>query len=76
MIEYTDTFNGQANYSWLKRRTIRLDGSLSDTQVLERAKAMMGLTGVDGETLDTGDCVSFRPKDMNTVLYVIFDEED
>jgi hypothetical protein len=72
-IEYTDTFAGEANYSWVKRGSIRLDGSLSDKQVLAQAKKMMGLSGVRGKTVDIGDCVSFRPHGMNTVLYVIYD---
>ena len=74
-VEYTDTFAGEANYSWVKRGTIRLDGSLSDKQVLAQAKKLMGLSGVRGTTTDTGDVVGFRPHGMNTVLFVIYDHE-
>ena len=74
-VEYTDTFAGEANYSWVKRATIRLDGSLSDKQVLAQAKKLMGLSGVRGDVTDTGDVVGFRPYGMNTVLFVIYDHE-
>jgi hypothetical protein len=76
LVEYTDTFNGEANYSWVKRRTIQLDGSASDRQVFIKAKKLMGLYGVRGAKLDTGDCISFRPYGMNTVMYVVYDGED
>lgn len=75
LVEYTDTFNGEANYSWVKRRSIQLDGGLSDRQVFIKAKKLMGLYGVRGTKLDTGDRISFRPHNSNTVMFVIYDEE-
>ncbi len=65
-VEYTDTFGGEANYSWVKRCTVTMpelthygyDGGTNYTKanksyqraLIRRAKALCGLTGVRGVT--------------------------
>ena len=89
-VEYTDTFAGEANYSWVRRAVISVpdlahygytggaDGSYSRAnkaqrrEVMRRAKAEMGLTGVRGEVEDIGDGYAFRPRGMCTVLFATF----
>ena len=89
-VEYTDTFAGEANYSWVRRAVISVpdlahygytggaDGSYSRAnkaqrrEVMRRAKAEMGLTGVRGEVEDYGDSLAFRPRGMCTVLFATF----
>lgn len=66
--EYTDTFGGEANYSWVHRVT--LPAYLSDRQAMRRAKAVMGLTGLRGRTYNSGDVIEFRPYGHNTVLFI------
>jgi hypothetical protein len=92
-IEYTDTFGGDANYSWVRRATLHMpelthygyDGGLNyakanriaNRELMKRAKAEMGLTGVRGVTTHHGDMSEFRPYRMCTVLFVTFsDAED
>ena len=86
--EYTDTFSGEANYSWVQRKVITMpelthygyDGGTNyarasriyDRELLKRAKAEMGLTGVRGVTTRYGDTIEFRPYRMCTVLFVTF----
>ncbi len=75
-VEYTDTFGGEANYSWVKRSTV--EGPEYDTKepkgyqqtVMRRAKAKVGLTGVKGVTVRQGCGFEFRPYGMATVLFV------
>lgn len=43
LIEVTDTFAGEANYSWARREVI--PGTPTPRQLVRRLKALMGLTG-------------------------------
>lgn len=89
-VEYTDTFGGDANYSWVRRAVITMpelthygytgstDGSYAranrtaNREMMKRAKAAVGLTGVRGRTYHHGDASEFRPYRMCTVLFVTF----
>jgi hypothetical protein len=92
-VEYTDTFGGEANYSWVRRATVTVpdlthygytgstDGSYSKAnkaqsrELMRRAKAAVGLTGVRGVTSDIGGTLEFRPYGMCTVMFVTYSEE-
>lgn len=85
-IEYTDTFGGEANYAWVKRATVTMpeithygyDGSNGyikadkayRRELMRRAKAAVGLTGVRGVTHSYGDVIEFRPYGSCTVLFI------
>lgn len=70
-VEYTDTFAGQANYSWVQRQTIELHPSSSDRQVVQHAKAAVGLTGVPCARSVLGDgTIELRPLGSCTVLFI------
>lgn len=86
MVEYTDTFGGEANYSWVRRETITMpeltrygfDGGHGyvrankayDRELMRRAKAAVGLTGVRGRRNEVADALEFRPHNANTVLFI------
>jgi hypothetical protein len=67
-LEYTDTFGGQANYSWVRRAHIAGDG-LSQLALIRRAKRWAGLSGVRCEVSCYGDVYEIRPRGMATVLF-------
>ena len=69
-VEYTDTFGGEANYSWVERRKLTLPIDTSDRTIMRRAKASVGLTGVRGRTFNLGDSFEFRPYGYCSVLFV------
>lgn len=71
-VEYTDTFGGEANYSWVQRWQVHLPENASDTAIMRAAKAAAGLTGVKGRTDNFGDMRRFRPHGSCTVLFVTF----
>ncbi len=87
-VEYTDTFAGEANYCWVKRATITMpelthygyDGGTNYTkakrtyerELVKRAKAEMGLTGIRGRTTRYGDEIEFRPYGMASVMFITF----
>lgn len=71
-IEYTDTFGGDANYSWVRRAEIENAEKLTDRQIVRRAKAEMGLTGVPCKRHSFGDMIELRPESECTVLFINF----
>lgn len=92
-VEYTDTFGGEANYSWVKRATVTLRPEEPDSvytsaatvarkrraynrELMSKAKAAMGLTGLRGRTYHHGDMIEFRPYRHCTVMFVTFEESD
>lgn len=74
IAEYTDTFGGEANYSWVKRATIEAGDEPSALALIRRAKAALGLSGLRGVTYRHGDTIEFRPYRMACVLFVTYQE--
>ena len=70
--EYTDTFGGEANYSWVRRVNIPHREGEAQASVMRRAKAALGLTGARGVTTSFGDCFEFRPYGVACVAFVTF----
>ena len=73
-VEYTDTFGGEANYSWVRRATIGFRKGESKYGLMRRAKAAVGLAGVRGRVDHQGDRVEFRPFKHCTVMFVIWND--
>ena len=91
-IELTDTFAGEANYSWVRRASVTMpelthygytgstDGSYShanriaNRELMRKAKAEMGLTGIRGRVEHYGDCIEFRPYGLCQVMFITFRE--
>jgi len=69
-FEYTDTFGGEANYSWVKRHEIELPKNISDLALMRRAKKWAGLTNVRGRSENWGDSLAFYPCGSCTVLFI------
>lgn len=90
-VEYTDTFAGEANYCWVKRATVHMpelthygyDGGTNyskasktyERELMKRAKAEMGLTGVRGRVFRYGDAIEFRPYGMATVMFISYADD-
>lgn len=68
-IEYTDTFGGEANYTWLECHKF-LSTGMTDVQIMRKAKKLCNLTGVRGKVQHIGDTTEFRPYGMCTVLFI------
>lgn len=85
-VEYTDTFGGEANYSWVQRHTVTMpelthygyDGGHGYTranrtymrELMKKAKAACGLTGVRGRVESGCGATYFYPYLSNTVLII------
>lgn len=90
-IELTDTFAGEANYSWVRRETVAMpelthygyDGGSNyakankvyKRELMKAAKAAVGLTGVRGRVEDYGDSVTFRPFGLLQVMFINWRDE-
>lgn len=70
LTEYTDTFGGDANYSWVQRNSIEIDDNTSELAIVRRAKRAHGLSGVPCRKVDMGDCTALYPRNSCTVLFV------
>ena len=68
-IELTDTFGGEANYSWVRREDVevRKDTRLA---IVRAAKAWAGWQGVRCQVSDYGDQIEIRPAGMCQVMFV------
>ena len=66
-LEYTDKFGGEANYSWVERKTIKVSPDISDSALIRLAKKEMGLTGRH-KTSDFG--CDLRIDFPGTVLFI------
>jgi len=91
-VEYTDTFGGEANYSWVRRDTVTMpemthygyDGGTNygkcnriyQRELMRKAKAAVGLTGARGKTYWHGDAGEFRPYGSCTVLFISWHGSD
>ena len=85
-IEITDTFSGEANYSWVKRETLTMselthygyDGSSNYTkankayrrQLVRKAKAIAGWTGWPCKVEDWGGTLRIEPRGACMVAFV------
>ena len=70
-VEITDTFGGEANYSWVRRHEIDTEGK-SEAQIKRAAKRAAEMVGVGGRWNSYGDMLEFRPYGACLVLFVTF----
>lgn len=68
--ELTDTFAGEANYSWARRATIEAPAEISDLALMRRAKKALDLSGVRGRRESWGETIVFRPYGACTILFI------
>ena len=67
--EYTDTFGGEANYSWIRVR-FEAPESITDRKLVIRAKRELGLTGVRCRREKWGEMLVLRPVGTNTIVFI------
>lgn len=89
-IEVTDTFAGEANYSWVKRSTLFMpeltdfgyDGSTNyceankryNRQLVRKVKAFAGWTGLRCIVENHGDMITIRPRNACMVAFATFQD--
>jgi hypothetical protein len=73
-VEYTDTFGGESNYSWVKRCKVSVSPKARKGLLMRRAKAALGLSGLRGRTYHNSDFAEFRPYGIATVVFCHWSE--
>jgi hypothetical protein len=69
--EYTDSFAGEANYSWVRRAEVTVPADASDRSIVIAGKAALGLTGARCQTTNHGDSWELRPVGYCTVAFIV-----
>lgn len=88
--EYTDTFAGEANYTWVKCGKVHVpelthygyDGSQGYSkasksqmrEVVKLVKSELGLTGVPCHREELGDTLTLTPRGYCTIIFISFAE--
>jgi hypothetical protein len=72
--EVTDTFGGEANYSWVRRGIApsKEGENFSDLAAIRRVKKAIGWNGIQCEVWNDGDTISLRPRGMCQVCFITF----
>ena len=70
-IEVTDTFGGEANYSWVRRYEIK--EKLTDKQIIRKSKELAEWTGLKCKKQDFGDMIELRPIGICQVMFITFE---
>jgi len=72
--EITDTYGGEANYSWVKRGTIdtKEGEEFSDLAAVRRVKKAIGWNGLKCRTDNYGDDIALHPVGMCQVCFISF----
>jgi hypothetical protein len=72
-VEYTDTYGGEANYSWVRSYSFNI-GDKSPLGIIRTAKKLIGINGVKCKVHDYGDTIEVRPQGSNTVAFITFQD--
>ena len=60
-IERTDTFGGEANYSWVQRSELQIPDGLSDLAIVRRAKKEIGYNNYRCNRSEMGETIVLDP---------------
>ena len=71
-VELTDTFGGEANYSWLIKETLHTNQRYSDQWIVRQAKALVGMSTVRGRTTNYGDSIRIDFPAQCQVMFITF----
>ena len=69
-IEMTDTFGGEANYSWVRRATFEAPDNASNALLVRRAKKALEITG-NHKTSDFGDGLELRFPNCCMIAFIL-----
>jgi len=72
-VEVTDTFGGEANYSWVERYEQWIPRKLTSRAKIRTAKRLAGWTGMHCQKDDFDDAYTLHPRGICQVMFVNFD---
>jgi hypothetical protein len=73
--ELTDTFNGEPNYAWVRRQYDDVKPTIKDRELIRRAKAWAGWTGMQCDIDSYDGSITIRPRatGIHQILFVNID---
>lgn len=74
-LEHTDTFDGEANYCWVRRAYMANPPEKRRTLV-RKIKAWAGLTGHPCAVNEYGDTIEIRPRGVCHVIFATYTEPE
>lgn len=69
-VEVTDTFGGEANYSWVRRYELPQTKERTTRQIVREAKALASWTGLKCRTTNYVDMIELRPVGICQVMFI------
>jgi hypothetical protein len=75
-FEYTDTFGGEANYSWVKRGSVFIPiikgehYKKEETRIIKAVKQALGLTGIRCAKYWQGETLCLKPSGSCTIVFI------
>ena len=72
-IEMTDTYGGEANYSWVTRKDVEFKENATDRQIVMAAKKALNITGVKCIKESYGDLIKLKLVNACVVVFITFD---
>lgn len=69
-IEVTDTFGGEANYSWVNRHKLVVAEGASQLAIVRAAKRKAGWSGLRCRTSESNSGIELRPYGILQVMFV------
>lgn len=73
-IEITDTFGGEANYSWVIREQLYVGDDISDDELGQEALKFIGWEDESVTIESIGDMIRITPTDSNLVCFITCEE--
>lgn len=71
-VEHTDTFGGEANYSWVIRDCFDMPDDATQKQIVRKAKELIGETGSRAKTeYYNGDTYELRYPGRAIVTFIV-----
>lgn len=69
-VEMTDTFGGEANYSWVKRASFNYRDDVSDLALVRRVKKWAGISRLKCTVDNFGDMIAIKPVRSPVVVFI------
>lgn len=74
-LELTDTFAGEANYSWCRRWSFTVPDTATDLAIIRTAKKLADINGVRCRKESFGDMRALYPYGACVVLFITHCED-
>jgi hypothetical protein len=76
-VQVTDTFGGEANYSWVRRYTLTVPADIKPATFMRKVKDLIGWTGVRCDVSNFGDgSLNIRPRGVCQVCFTSYHDGD